>query len=94
MFDRKTELKKWFLDNPAVTPATLAKAYSKSPASAYSYLYHHPTAPKGFIKVCKLHGIPDNLLPDPTLTKFELQARVEELEAENTMLREQVAATA
>jgi hypothetical protein len=92
MFDRKKELRKWFIDHPNVTPTKLAEGYGKSSTVANNYLFHLPSAPSDFVDVCRKAGIPEDLLPEPTRTKTELLAEVVRLRAENEALRGQGAA--
>jgi hypothetical protein len=87
MFNRKTELKKWFLDHPEVTPARLGEAYGKSSSVATNFLFYLPSAPSEFLEICRGYGIPDDLLPEPTRTKAELVAEIDALRAENARLR-------
>jgi len=79
MFDRKKELKKWFIDHPKVTVQTIAVTYGKSPATVNGHLYHCPSAPSDLLKICRSAGIPDDLLPPVTRSKAELLAEVESL---------------
>lgn len=87
MFNRKTELKKWFIDHPEVTPAKLAEIYGKTSSVAYNFLFSLPSAPADFLAICRDKGIPDSLLPAPTRTKAELLSEVERLRQENAQLK-------
>lgn len=88
MVDRKRELKKWFIDHPEINSVVLGKAYGCSKQAAHRYLFIADTVPVEFVNVCRKAGIPKGLLPEPTRTKAELLAEVEELRAENAQLKE------